>query len=79
MNQTDFIGLEYRLRHARSKKGVIDSYPELKGKTIKEVMGLIATNTMIMTGKDFEEQREDQARKRYFLLKKIYAKRYNKG
>jgi hypothetical protein len=74
VEQSDLVGLSYKLKHTRSKKAVINSYPELKGKTIKEVEGLIAVNTMITTGKSLKEQKETRQRRQYFLLKRLYWK-----
>jgi hypothetical protein len=78
MNQTDFIALEYKLRHAKSKKAVIESYPELKGKTISQVNGLIAVSIFIRTGKDLREQAKCRLRRRWAVLNG-YRKRAKHG
>ena len=74
MKPSDFVGLEYRLKHTTSKKAVIDSYPELKGKTIREVKNLIMVNTMVMTGKSMDEQRKTKMRQ-YFAIRRNYGRK----
>jgi hypothetical protein len=74
MKPSDFVGLEYRLKHARSKKAVIDNYPELKGKTIQDVKNLIMVNTMVTTGKSMDEQRQNKIRQ-YFTIRRSYARK----
>ena len=69
MNKFDFIALDYKLKHAKSKKAVIDSYPELRGKTIKEVLDLIAVNIMVVTGKSLEEQKRNRLVKQKLMLR----------
>jgi hypothetical protein len=74
MKPSDFVGLEYRLKHAQSKKAVIDGYQELKGKTIQEVKHLIMVNTMIMTGKSMDEQRQTKMHQ-HFAIRRSYARK----
>jgi hypothetical protein len=56
MKQSELIALDYRLKHAKSKKAVLKAYRELIGKTVSQVRGVIAVNIMLMTGKDLKEQ-----------------------
>jgi hypothetical protein len=74
MKPSDFSGLEYRLKHTTSKKAVIDSYPELKGKTIQDVKNLIMVNTMVMTGKSMDEQRQTKM-KQFFAIRRNYGRK----
>ena len=74
MTKFDFIALDYKLKHARSKKAVIDSYPELRGKTIKEVLHLITVNIMVVTGKSLEEQKRNKLVRQRILLRRLYAR-----
>ena len=73
MTKFDFIALDYKLKHAKSKKAVIDTYPELRGKTIQKVLGLIAVNTMVVTGKSLEEQKRNRLIKRKHMLRRMYS------
>jgi hypothetical protein len=63
MKQSDLIALDFKLKHARSKKKIIDLYPELRGKTVPQVIKLIQVNTMILTGKSFKQQIQLQRKK----------------
>ena len=74
MKPSDFSGLEYRLKHTTSKKAVIDSYPELKGKAIQDVKNLIMVNTMVLTGKSMGEQRQTKI-KQYFAIRRSRARK----
>jgi hypothetical protein len=54
MNQGDLIALQFRMKHTRNgtqKRGLIDSYPELKGWAISRVKNLLNTATELSTGK----------------------------
>jgi hypothetical protein len=70
MKPSDLVGLDYKMKHAKSKKAVIKTYPELEDKTIAQVQGLISVNTMILTGKDFKEQKRNRLRKKSAILMK---------
>lgn len=70
MELSDFVALDYKLKHAKSKKAVLESYPDLKGKTVKQVLGIIMVNTMITTGKDFKKQRQSRLRRKWFIIKR---------
>ena len=71
MELSDFVALDYKLKHAKSKKAVLESYPDLKGKTVKQVLGMILVNTMIITGKDFKKQKQSGLRRKWsFIIKR---------
>jgi hypothetical protein len=61
MIPSEFVALKYRLDHAKTseqKRLVIDNYPDLKGKSIKDVIGMIQAHTWVTTGVDFKEQKK---------------------
>jgi hypothetical protein len=54
MKPSDLTAIAYRLRHsttAKAKREIINSYPELKGKTIKSVLSLIRVQEEFIQGK----------------------------
>jgi hypothetical protein len=70
MKSSELIALEYRLKHAKSKRAVLKKYPELAGKTVSQVKGVISVNIMLMTGKDLKTQKQNGLRKRLAMIMK---------
>ena len=66
MNPSEFVSLKYKLSHAKTKeqrRAVIDSYPDLKGRSVKAVKDLLQAHVWVTTGDDFKEQkRKNRAR-----------------
>jgi hypothetical protein len=75
MKPSDFIALDFKLKHAISKKAVIATYPELKEKTIAQVQKLIMVNTMITTGKSIKEQQRNRLIRKKWLLINLYKRK----
>jgi hypothetical protein len=74
MKSSDLIALDYRLKHAKSKKAVLKMHPELTGKTVSQVRGLILVNIMLMTGKDLKEQKQNGLRKKLAMMMRRRSK-----
>lgn len=77
MTRYDFIALECLLKHAKKRsfmKGIINRFPELKGKSVEDVKWLIMTNRMLMTGESFETQRRKRLYRRAYGYRR-YAER----
>lgn len=74
MKSSDLIALDYRLKHAKSKKTVLKLYPDLAKKTIAQVRGLILVNIMLMTGKDLKKQKQNGLRKRLAMMMRRKSK-----
>jgi hypothetical protein len=74
MKPSELIALDYRLKHAKSKKVVLEKYSELTKKTVSQVKGLISVNIMLMTGKDLKEQKQNGLRKKLAMLMRKRAK-----
>lgn len=74
MTKFDFIGLEYKLKHAltnKNKRIIIDSYPDLKGKSLQKVKKLIAVNKMLMTGKSLAQQKKENIRRFWYAKRSV--------
>ncbi len=57
MEKSDLAALDYKFKHARSKRKVIDEYPELRKKSVSQIKGILMVNMMIKTGLDMEKRK----------------------
>ena len=75
MDKYTLVNLGVRLSHARTtaqKRAVIDSFPELEGKSIEEIRSLLLVNESIVTGKTMKQiERNRELKAMYYPARRV--------